>query len=485
MNTFKKPPLLLYSYLASEMLAPFFASFMIMNSVFFLVKLIPFLNFVLELEVSFVDFIKIFSYLFPNIFLYTIPMSAMIGVTLAFSRLSNDTEILALKAAGVSIYQMLLPVILVTLSLGLLTAYFSIKLIPVSEKNIEFFTYQLLKEKIDKGIKEKEFTEALGDIVVYVDDVNPETNIWQKVWVSDMRNQETPSITMAEHGRMKTDLGNFLITITLENGSLHRPDNVDSQIILFDKYKITIPLSAPGSKRKKLNRGTLTMTELLEMADIYGTETRPGKVFITEVHKRLVLPVGCVILALIGLPLGLQAGPGKKAIGIPFGLIVFISYYVMFTFAKIVSADTNFPIFIAMWLPNTFYLFFTIILIWRSANELPLIPEKMATIWSTLTERMMNYFNSLLVFRKKVQTQPITTFSSYDKLASRLFKKRTTIKANAKTRVFHLPECEFYDCKHCSIEFKNIEIAFQANFTPCKFCSNLISKRQNSQDDQS
>ncbi len=441
----KKPPLLLYSYLASEMLAPFFASFMIMNSVFFLVKLIPFLNFVLELEISFVDFIKIFSYLFPNIFLYTIPMSAMIGVTIAFSRLSNDSEILAFKATGISIYQMLLPVIMVTLSLGLLTAYFSIKLIPVSEKNIELFTYQL-------------------------------------VWVSDMRNQQTPSITMAEHGQMTSDLDKFLINITLENGSLHRPDNVDSQIILFDKYEIAIPLSPPGAKRKKLNRGTLTMTQLLEKAKEIGPEKPPAKVLLTEFHKRLVLPVGCVILALIGLPLGLQAGPGKKGIGIPFGLGVFISYYIMFTFAKMVSTDTDFPIFIAMWLPNTFYLFFTSILIWRSANELPLIPQTISNFWSLLMERSGNFFNNILFVRKTIPSIQKTPFSKYDKLTNRFFKTKTTIRANAKTRIFHLPECEFYDCKNCSIEFKNIEIAFNANFAPCKFCSTLIKKRQTDQD---
>ena len=65
----KRLPLLFYSYLATEMLAPFFASFLIMNGVFFLIKLIPFLNLVLELNISLGDFVRLFSYLFPNMFL--------------------------------------------------------------------------------------------------------------------------------------------------------------------------------------------------------------------------------------------------------------------------------------------------------------------------------------------------------------------------------------------------------------------------------
>ena len=126
-------PYLLYSYLATEMLAPFFASFLIMNCVFFLVKLIPFLNFVLDLKIGLADFIRLFSYLFPNMFLYSIPMAAMMGITIGFSRLANDSEILAFKASGISMYQILPPVIVVASMIALLTSYFSIVLIPVIE----------------------------------------------------------------------------------------------------------------------------------------------------------------------------------------------------------------------------------------------------------------------------------------------------------------------------------------------------------------
>lgn len=472
MKNFTRIPFLLYTYLATEMLAPFFASFVIMNCVFFLVKLIPFLNFVLELEIAFVDFIRIFSYLFPNMFLYSIPMSAMIGVTIAFSRLSNDTEILAFKASGISVYQILPPVIFVTLSLALLTAYFSIKLIPVSDQAIQQFTYQLLKEKIDKGIKEQQFTEALGDIVVYVDDVDKKTNEWSNVWVSDMRGQKTPTITMAEKGMMNTELETMIITITLENGSLHRPDVLNSQIVSFDKYAIHIPLKTPGANAK-FNRGTLTMTQLLNMAQEVGEETHKGRVLITEFHKRLVLPFGCLILALIGLPLGLQAGPGKKAIGIPLGLGVFISYYVAFTFVKMMAVDSSFPIGILMWTPNFLFLLFTATLILRTANELPLIPEPISGLWDKCWNSTKLFIAAFTTSRKRISVPQLET-GNFKFMKSRLFRRKPTIQANAKSRVFHLPECEFYECKNCSIEFKNVEIALASNFTPCKFCKSLI-----------
>jgi len=145
------------------MLAPFLASFLIMNGVFFLIKLIPFLNLVLELNISLGDFIRLFSYLFPNMFLYSIPMASMLGITIGFSRLANDTEILAFKASGIGIYQALPPLIIVSLIISLITGYFSIRLIPAGDTAMQHMMYQLAKEKIDKGVRERTFTEALGD----------------------------------------------------------------------------------------------------------------------------------------------------------------------------------------------------------------------------------------------------------------------------------------------------------------------------------
>lgn len=369
----------------------------------------------------------------------------------------------------------------VTLSLALLTAYFSVKLIPVSDQAIQQFTYQLLKEKIDKGIKEQQFTEALGDIVVYVGDVDKNTNEWSNVWVSDMRGQDTPTITMAEKGMMNTELETMVVTITLENGSLHRPDVLNSQIVSFDQYAINIPLKTPGPNAK-FNRGTLTMSELLDMADEVGRETPKGKVLITEFHKRLVLPFGCLILAFIGLPLGLQAGPGKKAIGIPLGLGVFISYYVAFTFAKMISTDTSLPIIVVMWTPNFLFLLVTIALIYRTANEHPLMPEPVTALFERLWDYIKSFFAKVSYSRKSVSVPQIES-TNFNLMKSRLFRKKPTIQANAKSRVFHLPECEFYDCKNCSIEFKNVEIALASNFTPCKFCKSLIDNDLYNKDD--
>jgi len=387
-------PTLLYSYLATEMLAPFFASFLVMNSVFFLVQLVPFLNVVLDLEINFVDFVRLFLYLFPNMFLYSIPMAAMMGVIISFTRLSADTEILAFKASGISIYQMLPPIIVVSAAIAILAGYFSATLIPKSEIAMKQLMFQVAKEKIDKGIKEHQFTEALGDLVVYVETIDKETGKWTNVWVSDMRGQINPIITMARFGTMEAQIDNMLVTITLENGSLHRPDDFRSQIISFEKYTIDIPLQPPtildGEDVTRLDVSSLTMSQLQESIKTVGPDTRKGREMLVQYHKRIVLPVGCFILSLLGMPLGLQAGPGRRAAGVPLGLAFFILYYILFTMGKNFAVDNGYPVGPAMWLPNGIFFVITLYFIRQTAREHSIIPDIIKNIFPSIFDKLIS-----------------------------------------------------------------------------------------------
>ncbi len=472
MKTAYKLPFLLYSYLATEMLAPFFASFIIINSVFFLVKLIPFLNFTLELNIGLSDFIRLFAFLFPNIFLYSIPMAAMIGITIGFARLSSDSEILALKASGISIYQVLPPTIVVAILIALFTAFFSIKLIPLSEISMKRLVYQLMTEKINHGIKEHSFTEALGDVVVHVDKINDKTGEWEKVWVSDMRGVQNPVITMASTGSMKSNIEDMMVSIVLRNGSLHRPGNENAQIVQFERYIINIPLLPPDSKATRLKRSSLTMSELLENSQLETQNTTHKRKLLIEYHKRLVLPFGCLMISLIGLPLGLQARPGKKAIGIQAGLAVFILYYILFTFGKTLAEEDVLPIPIAMWTPNILFLLLAIFWIIRISNEKPLFPEKITRLFG-------KYFGQITHFLAGQYSKITKHLRGQGPIDEKVNKgsgqgmTKTEIRGNVKSRVFHLPECEFYDCRNCTIEFKDIQIALDSGFEQCHLCKTL------------
>ncbi len=473
MKFFLKTPQLLYSYLATEMLGPFFASFLIMNCVFFLVKLIPFLNFVLDLNIGFADFIRLFSYLFPKIFLYSIPMAAMMGVIIGVARLSSDSEILALKASGISIYQILPPIIIVAALIALLTSFISIKLIPSSAVAMRQLSYELLKEKISKGIKEHVFTEALGDVVVFVEKIDETTGEWKNVWVSDMRGADNPVITMASTGKMSSSIENMMVSIVLRNGSLHKPGNDSAQIVQFDQYRINIPLHLPEAKTTKLKLSALPIRELFREAQRPNADIEKKRKALIEFHQRLVLPVGCLMMSMLGLPLGLQAKSGKKAIGIQAGLAIFVLYYIIFTFGKTLAEEGTLPVWLAMWSPNMLFFGLAIFWIFRVANEQSLIPFVLAAF-------LMKILVMISSRLKRIYQRVFCMFGRKSKMISHHKEDAwsvtgTVIRGDAKSMTFHVPTCENYHCLHCTLEFKDIHIAREAGLEPCEICKELIN----------
>ncbi|WP_446008604.1 LptF/LptG family permease [Candidatus Electrothrix sp.] len=465
-------PFLLYSYLATELLAPFFASFLILYGVFFLIRLIPLLEVVLELGINFPDFIRLFSYIFPHMLLYVIPMASMAGVIIGFTRLTNEREILALKACGISLRQMLPPVIIVSTFIAALTGYFSVRLIPAGETAMHQLMFQLAKEKIDSGIKEKKFTEALGDLVVYVDDID-ENEHWNGVYVSDMRGREQPIIIMAQKGRMKADISTMSVTIVLSRGTLHNTDALDSQIVRFQRYQLNIPLKPPtridGDDVTLLSRGSMSQEQLQAAAKKYGVDTPAGIIYLTEYHHRLALPVGCLILSLLGLPLGLQAGPGRKAVGIPLGLGFFVLYYIVFTLFRVMVEDMAVSLLTGMWLPNVIFAIITGIIFWRVEQERPIFSERL-TLWIEYVidvlflnplKRLSTLFHQILSIRRSKGNKKPENEPDWQGML---------VHADAQERVFHLPGCEQYHCKNCTLQFNSTFVAYEAGFAPCPYC---------------
>jgi len=252
---------------------------------------------------------------------------------------------------------------------------------------------------------------------------------------------------------------------------MHIPDAQKAQIVEFDRYVINIPLKLPARAPNTKRRGTMNMTELLERAEEVGMDTAAGRSYHTEFHKRLVLPVGCLFLSLLGMPLGLQAGPGRRAIGVPFGLILYITYYIMFTMSRNMANSGTFPPSLVMWVPNILFAVIAAVFIHRVAHEKPLLPSFMQRILEQIAASFTYVFNRL---SSMMQRDKEGATATDDQETGQI----TLIKANAKTRIFHFPECDYYHSSSCTVEFKDSDVALKAGFDPCMFCKTILADKQ-------
>ncbi|NLX18897.1 MAG: LptF/LptG family permease [Desulfobulbus sp.] len=478
-----RPPLLLYSYIANELLAPFFASFLILYCVFFLVRLIPLLDIVLGLRIGLADFIRLFAYIFPHMLLYIIPMASMAGVIVGFTRLANDREILAFKACGVSLLQMLPPVLIILAVIACLTGLFSIRLIPAGALGVKQLMFQLAKEKIDKGLKEKEFTEALGDIVLYVDKIDKQQH-WHGVYVSDMRGRTQPLVTVAKRGYMHADMEQMLVTVILNDGTLHNTEGMDNQIIRFGRYQLQVSLRPPTTIGKEdvssQTRGAMTQEQLLAVASQLEPGSKPARIYLSEYYNRMVLPVGCFILGIIGLPLGLQASPGRRAVGVPLGLAVFITYYITLTTCRTLGEAGTLPLAFSIWLPNVIFALIALSLLWRTYQEKSLLPEPLRQLWYVFYESLFKNIHGQIISYLRTSTRSDDSFAATSQ-ASLSETSSVQVHADVDSGIFHLPPCEDYNCPSCRLRFKTPHIAREAGFTPCEFCAALLEEETGKQ----
>jgi lipopolysaccharide export system permease protein len=374
-------PLLLYAYLTAEILGPFFASLLIINAILFLGKLSSLLDIIFGFGIGFDDFSRISIYLFPNLLLFSIPMASTLAVIIAFTRMTGDNEILALKAAGISFYHLLVPVIIVALFTTGLTALASTMLFPQSNVALKQILSQLTREKIEQGVQAKEFSDSIKDVVVYVDQINKQTGQWQGVFISDQRDRQTPLTIIAQSGSLNADLDKMTVNLLLSNGTIHRNGDAVSQTIHFGNYNLQLPLT-PGAPRQNGKKKELSPAELLtraaELKNISDTTQDPNRKthllgvsisLIIEFHKRFALPLGCLILTILALPLALQSKPGRSKAGLPLGLFFFFIYYIMLSFAKSIAETSGLPIGPVMWSPNLIFGILTLLILRTAARE--------------------------------------------------------------------------------------------------------------------
>jgi len=367
-------PILLPTYLIAEILAPFFAAFVIVNAVLLFGQIVPLLDLLLNLGIRLTDFIRLLAYLWPKLLVFSVPMTGMIAIILAFSRLTNEGEIMAMKCCGLGVRRFFFPVIFVAFLLATLSAYAGITLSPTGGLNTNKLLFHLAKDKFAHGLKEKYFSEGTGDFVIYVEHIDPDTASLEGVFLSDARDRMSPFTILARNGNFSADSENLSIQLQLREGSMHKATDQTVQTIYFDKYQLSIPLTLPGVVGGKDiqavgKRGGMSLTQLQEKAALAGYSSPEGISMLVEYHKRLASPVGCFLLCLLGLPLGLLAGPGKRAIGLPAGILFFLAYFSLLTACEGLSEKALLPVWVTMWAPNGLYALLCGVLFYLAAKE--------------------------------------------------------------------------------------------------------------------
>ncbi len=319
----------------------------------------------------------------PNLVLYALPMATLVGVLLAFVRLNSDNELVALRAAGVGFHQFL-PAILSLLAVTTLFSSFNaLYLMPSANRAFEIKLKSLGRSILPVLLKEGTFIDTVPKVVFFFESVDAANLRIEGVFVEDSRQPDIRAAIVADHAKIAFPSDGSQLMFKISSGVITRvsDDLKTAQAIAFKDYDLALSLNELFGESSTFRKGRkeMTLSELVEIIREGGPSYDLS--LSLELHRRLALPFSCLLLGLVGAPLGAMFRQSGRMAGLTMGLGVFLAYYIALSAGKGLGENGLISPFLAVWLPNLLTAIVSVFLWVKVQRE---IPSGVGDIWRSL-----------------------------------------------------------------------------------------------------
>ena len=263
---------------------------------------------------------------------HALPLSFLIGLLIAFSRLSTDSEIIAIKAAGVSLIRLTAPIFLLAALTSLLQFQLNYNWVPWSVRTYKVIEEKIRNTKIASAIKEGAFTPGFFDMLIFTDKVDQKNNSLKRVFIYDEREPESPLVYVAKEAEIlpmptRQDLGSSII-FKLSNGAVHH-SNLDQKTyekIDFDDYQLFLKINEAGDPSVG-NPQMIPQQELLRIIATSPPDSTSKRDHLGEYWRRNSLALSPLIFVFLGIGFGVFRQRTARVSGVLIGLLVAIFYW--------------------------------------------------------------------------------------------------------------------------------------------------------------
>jgi len=287
-----------------------------------------------------------------------LPVTFLLGILLTVGRMSADSEITAMRACGVGVRAILVPI------LGLAALMSALSFLLVAD--VEHRARRELREVV-QGMAARGATlepgrfRHLGSRVLYADDRLADDTL-QGVVVSDHSDPERPLLVFARRGWIALDEEDASLRVTLEDGDIliDSDDDADGQHIAFQDFETTIDVSELFQVGlHSLRPYDMTLDELRRIAaraeagdPLEDLIKKRGSMYEVEMQRRFAVPFAPLLFAPLGVVLGMRRRRGARAAGVIVCALVAFGYYALLVFGQRLGVEERLPAALALWIPN-------------------------------------------------------------------------------------------------------------------------------------
>jgi len=303
----------------------------------------------------------------------TIPAGVLVGILIGLSRLAADSEITAMRASGIGVWNFLRILSIFVLATWLLALVNGMYLAPRAQGALGRLQDRLKTSQASFEVQPRVFYEGFPKIVLYVQDVRSglRAAMWKGVFLADMTIPGSPRVWQAEQGILVSE-GPTTLHLHLMNGSTHEIDSKAPEHYQISTFQQTdIPIELPASENKAdvepVPVGEMDNRTLLAEAGKAPPES--SRWYLIEFHRRLALPAACVVLALVGIPLGLSSKKGGKSSGFVLTIGLVFAYYSASLIGLSLARQGKVPPGAGVWFADLVFLLGGLFLLWRAERR--------------------------------------------------------------------------------------------------------------------
>lgn len=308
--------------------------------------------------VPLLQIVKLFSLILPTFLEMTVPMAFLLAILLGLGRMSNDQELLAMKASGISPTQILWPVSAIALVIALATLALTLFVRPAANFALKKELYNVAKTRIGTALKEKVFNDDFPKILIYVEEIIPPGNTAQGVLIVDNRDKAREDIILGKVARITTDEQTNSLGLRLFDGSIYERQKNRSGFsqTRFNIYDFKLDLAELVGPVRERESGPKEVA-LFDLLNSIGDKQSRGAAAIAErmeLHQRISFGFVPLIFCLLGVSLTLLPRGSRANRSWGFMLCIFwlMVYYALLSLGKALGDKNILHPIPALWLPN-------------------------------------------------------------------------------------------------------------------------------------
>ncbi|BBD60235.1 permease YjgP/YjgQ [Nostoc sp. HK-01] len=324
--------------------------------------------------------IQVFLLKMPYFIVLAFPMSTLLATLMTYSRLSSESELIALRGCGVSVYRMVLPAVMLSLIVTGMTFVFNEQVTPTANYQANRILDSALKS--DKPILKqqnifypeyRDVQEADGSKIkrlarlFYADQFDGKQ--MKGLTIIDRSTEGLNQVVVAESAQWNGsqsvwDFYNGTIYLVAPNGSYRN-------ILRFEQQQLKLPRTPLSLVEKSRDYGEMNISESLEQLTVekLGGDRQKIRKLQVRIQQKIALPFVCLVFGLVGAAMGTV--PQRTGRGTSFGVcvIVIFTYYLMFFISGAIGQAGIISPFLGAWLPNLIFLVIGLFLLMRVARR--------------------------------------------------------------------------------------------------------------------